>query len=927
MFANNKMVRIVFRNLQRHFLELFNSPFGALIALGSGLIGQLLLENNFIFWAIILYGLALIGFIYSTRNVKLPEIQIKLDNNFQNGAYRRLGFISGGLAIIFGIISFLRFDKDLPVIAPWLLYLISIGLLFFSAYLLDRGKTRINQDHKSFLNAEFLLLLGILLLAFFLRIYRLDQIPFGLWYDEADNGISALKIINEPGYYPIFAETTNLPAHFIFLNALSLKIFGASKFALRLISVFFGVATVGAGYFASRQFLGQRTAIVFAFLLSVSRWDINWSRIAMHGVTVPFFELLSIGFLFLALKRNKLLDFTFAGLSIGLGLGFYVPLRIFPVVIFLILLIILIKQKNNFKSFKFGLSAIILGVVLASIPVTKYALNNTEIFFTRTRTTSIFNSKTPEEAWKAVAQTTKEHLLMFNFQGDRNGRHNVPGEPMLDPISGTLMVMGIAFSLKRIRKLIPILLIGWLLIMLTPGIFSLDFESPQSLRAIGSLPAAYLLAAVAVVAVIKKGEEGYPLQQRQILNVVLLIALGTAGIINYLIYFDRQAWSFDSWAQFSTRETIIGNKMLELDSDSEYFISTFFYNSPTIKFLAPNTGLLHELQTYESLPFQFESDKRVVIFIDDGRKMLYEQAKRYFPDGDFEEIRSPDGKIILYQAVLNPQDIQRIQGLNARYFKDADFTQEPVISRKETNFSFGFEDHVPLSIPYAVELTGVLNAHSYGEYRFRMNSPGQVELLIDGVTLQIDEVNGSTNEISLAKGNHAITMRATATEGEFEFLWKQPDKEWSIVSANSLYIDPVTNNGLLGQYYANENWQDSPVYTQIDPWIYLYYHNLIIPRPYTAKWTGRILIPEDGVYAFGLESVDESSIEIDDQPILPFKTREGYEEGTIELDSGYHTIEVLFSDHTGYSFINLFWTPPDSKREIIPQEFLFIPDN
>ncbi len=489
------------------------------------------------------------------------------------------------------------------------------------------------------------------------------------------------------------------------------------------------------------------------------------------------------------------------------------------------------------------------------------------------------------------------------------------------------MVMGIAFSLKRFRKLIPILLIGWLLIMLAPGIFSLDFESPQSLRAIGSLPAAYLLASLAVVAVIKKSEQGFPLQQRQIVNVVLLILLGTAGIINYLLYFDRQAVSFDSWAQFSTRETIIGNKMVKIGSDVEYYISIFYYNSPTIRFLAPNIGQKHELQTYDSLPFRLHGDKKAVFFIDSDRKMLFDQAKRYYPDGEFEEIKSPDGKIILYQVILSPHDIQRIQGLYASYYADGDFSKDPVIKRQESNFSFSFMDHAPLEMPYGLELKGVLNAYSFGDYRFKINSPAMVELFIDGEIVRIDNENGISEVINLAKGNHAITIRALAAEGSFEFFWQPPGEEWSVITADSLYIDPVTNNGLLGQYYSNEDWQGPPVFVQVDPWINFYFQNLIIPRPYTANWSGEIFVPKDGIYSFGLESVDESSLTIDDQQLLPFKTRERYEEESIELMSGYHNIEVLFFDHTGYSFINLFWTPPDSNREIIPQDVLFFTEN
>ena len=54
---------------------------------------------------------------------------------------------------------------------------------------------------------------------------------------------------------------------------------------------------MAAAYFAGRELFNRRMGLVLAFFLAVSRWDINWSRIGMHGVSVPFFELLSIALL------------------------------------------------------------------------------------------------------------------------------------------------------------------------------------------------------------------------------------------------------------------------------------------------------------------------------------------------------------------------------------------------------------------------------------------------------------------------------------------------------------------------------------------------------------------------------------------------------------------------------------------------------
>ena len=41
-------------------------------------------------------------------------------------------------------------------------------------------------------------------------------------------------------------------------------------------------------------------------LLAVSRWDVNWSRIGMHGVTLPFFELWVVAALLRGLRTGRI---------------------------------------------------------------------------------------------------------------------------------------------------------------------------------------------------------------------------------------------------------------------------------------------------------------------------------------------------------------------------------------------------------------------------------------------------------------------------------------------------------------------------------------------------------------------------------------------------------------------------------------------
>ena len=210
---NNMTLKEIFGNTKIYVSRVFNSPVGALIALGAGLVAQLLLENKKIFFALVLYFYAAICFVVSTQNVKLPEFHIAIAKIQKDNLRFKTGFIAGVLAVILAVLSFIQFDNNNPVLAPWMLYLLSMLLLVLSAYLLDGANKGGLTKNKNLISTEHIILFAILSLAFFLRIYKLDQIPFGLWYDEADNGLSALRLLNDPGYFPLFAETTNLPAH------------------------------------------------------------------------------------------------------------------------------------------------------------------------------------------------------------------------------------------------------------------------------------------------------------------------------------------------------------------------------------------------------------------------------------------------------------------------------------------------------------------------------------------------------------------------------------------------------------------------------------------------------------------------------------------------------------------------------------------
>ena len=127
------------------------------------------------------------------------------------------------------------------------------------------------------------LLILALLAAAFLRFWRLDSLPPGLYHDEAYYALDALSLLDgqtfpiyyegwelyaqdahaerpaSPTRFPIFFEGNygREPIH-VYLLALSIKLFGATPFAIRLVVAVSGVLGVWTTYLAAGELVGTR---------------------------------------------------------------------------------------------------------------------------------------------------------------------------------------------------------------------------------------------------------------------------------------------------------------------------------------------------------------------------------------------------------------------------------------------------------------------------------------------------------------------------------------------------------------------------------------------------------------------------------------------------------------------------------------------
>ena len=119
---------------------------------------------------------------------------------------------------------------------------------------------------------EWLILAAVLVVAAFLRLYRLDTVPPGFTHDEAAHGQDAIAIVH--GARPVY-ETIGYGREplYDYAVALTMTILNRTDYlAVRLTSALFGLLTVVATYLLVRRTFDAPTALLTAAMLAVSFW-------------------------------------------------------------------------------------------------------------------------------------------------------------------------------------------------------------------------------------------------------------------------------------------------------------------------------------------------------------------------------------------------------------------------------------------------------------------------------------------------------------------------------------------------------------------------------------------------------------------------------------------------------------------------------
>ncbi|MGE5138668.1 MAG: ArnT family glycosyltransferase [Rudaea sp.] len=423
-----------------------------------------------------------------------------------------------------------------------------------------------------------LLLLGIISLGTFLRLYRLDLVPPGFHYDEAFNAIQARDILRGVSR-PIFitANFGEEPLQ-MYVEAAVFALAGMSPYTARLSNVVLGLLLIPALYFCARALFGhgRTVALTAAFVGATLYWAINFSRLGIETNSLPWILTLSAGALYLAYSRGDWRWSLGAGFLLSLCLYTYLASRLWPLALFFWFVYLLIVHRVRVRA---GLANWLLVVTAAAVTAAPLA-----IFFVL-NPTALTGRSGQVLTFDQLAGNLLRTAGMFFISGDMDPRNNLPGRPALDIFLAALFLIGLILSVRRWKQAPYALLLIWFVTMTLPS--ALTEFAPNLRRAIGALPAVALLCGVGAEWLVAKLPASVPnaapiLRAKWAIPSLLIVALGLSAWSSAFDYFEKWAGGTGLYYSFDAGLLQVAQTLAERPTSENLCLSPDYHDHPTI---------------------------------------------------------------------------------------------------------------------------------------------------------------------------------------------------------------------------------------------------------------------------------------------------------------------------------------------------------
>ena len=721
------------------------------------------------------------------------------------------------------------FFKKVKAMGPFNLAALSLGMALIGQYLLfvnkmlwpglvmftlavivfmmaDGASKKEGEEAAIDPKIEIAAFIGIMLIALFFRIFMIDQIPAGCFRDEGQNGNEAINIMNgievDGTKLPVYIERwTQNAAMYMYFVAAFFKLFGIGVLEIRAVSVLFGMLCVPAFYFLVRNLMGPRLAIIGGFLMAVTSWHVNFSRVGFLGIVTVFFAILCFYFAWRTYVKRTPFDFVMLGITTALSIYTYLAARLIPVGLLLFCLYIFASEMKFYAKNSKKILIAFISLVVVMLPLIIYAVQHPQQFSSRQAVVSIFNQEMLHEVggryvekdgknktpFKLYMESFAYTMLMYNYKGDGNPRHNSGAMPMLDFTTGLFFVLGFGYALVNILKPRYFLMMAMYFAFMQAGLFST--ESPQAYRTIAEIPIVLLFAIVAIGKVLEYAKEQHGKDFVKTVMIAGLVVMGYVAYENYVRYFEKFGRNPGSWAEFSTDEYSMGKYVHSLGEDYLAMVQPAWAESYTFRFAVYPYNNFIPFSLADCVPVQSTLRKNFSYVLDDTYLPILPILKRMYPDGKYGEVRHKflSNEILYftyevsYDSVKAYRERHTQNGLTGAYYRGIEWKGNPVFTRMDPFILFNWTID-PVMGPFSVNWTGRFKAEKTGDYTFITKSNDYSDLRIDGKLVLKNPGTGhgapdGKGTVRLTAGMHSLQLRyyESIHYSKMQFYWRNPE--------------------------------------------------------------------------------------------------------------------------------------------------------
>lgn len=347
----------------------------------------------------------------------------------------------------------------------------------------------------------------VLLLAWGLLLFRLNQVPPGFQHDQTFFTADALAI--GPGNYPIyFPENFGRDPLGIYAASLMLHLVdGHYVWSLRFTSVMAGMVGLALSLNLARRYLSPAATLLAGALMAGSYWFLFTSRLGLEPALLIPLATAAIYFLHRGLSQGRWRDFVLAGLAGGLAIYSYLASRMLYLLVGLLLAYELggwvLRRLRGRGDPSIAWRQTALPGLLVTL-VVMILVGGPFLLYLQTRP-SVADQRLGELAGPVVAAlqgdlgplwlNVSDTLLALVWRGSGAipYHYNPPYRPVLQPLLAAFFLLGLGWTLWRWRQRTEFLLLAALSVALLPSLIT--SADAIYMRGVIALPLIFIITA------------------------------------------------------------------------------------------------------------------------------------------------------------------------------------------------------------------------------------------------------------------------------------------------------------------------------------------------------------------------------------------------------------------------------------------------